>query len=248
MKEFILSKNNGDKKWFHADFKVKESSSRRIRGYASTRFPDRVNDVVLPQALKDAMGEYMKNPAILLGHDQEKPIGKTISWQITEDGLWIEAEIGTTPKANEAWAEIEQGLRTAFSIGFIPKEIDWRGDHPTITELELLEISVVTIPANRESLFSVVKGFLDGTDMIDKDLPKIGFEATMFHVKALRSALEQGAFKKLDLKTKILVEHQVRRMQNDIESDELEEERAVLESVIESQKACLQELGREVRN
>lgn len=245
MKEIIINKS---KKHFHAEIKSTDSERRRIKGYASTRFPDRVNDVVLPEALRSSIEIYKKNPVILLDHTQEKPIGLMVEHQITEDGLWIEAEIGRTKVADEAWSEIEQGLRRAFSVGFIPEEIDYRGNNPTITKLELLEISVVTIPANRESLFSVAKAYFDGSDLIEKELPKVGLDATLFHVKSLRAALEQGVFKNLDLKTKILVEHLVGRMDNCLKSEELEEERKALQEIIESQKTYLQELGREVRN
>ena len=49
----------------------------------------------------------------------------------------------------------------SFSVGFRVKDGKYNreDDSTTITEVELLEISVVSIPCNQESLFSIRKSF-----------------------------------------------------------------------------------------
>ena len=56
---------------------------------------------------------------------------------------------------------IKDGALKSFSVGFRVKDgkYDANNDSMTITEVELLEISVVSVPANQNSLFSVRKSF-----------------------------------------------------------------------------------------
>lgn len=173
-RQVLMKPTKADAKTFHCEFKSVDSNSRRIKGFANTKYKDRANDVVEPKAFDGAMGMYMENPILLYQHDMSKPIGKVFDFQVTGDGLFVHAEIAQgTKDSDEAWALISQGILKAFSIGFYPK--DWTYDKPSdstiINAIELIEISVVSIPANRESLFSVAKAFRDGTDIIDSNKP-----------------------------------------------------------------------------
>lgn len=176
---------------FHMDVKVAESGKRRIKGFASTRFKDRAGDVVSPEAIEASMQLYQKNPVVLLNHDQSKPIGKMIDYEITKDGLYVVDEIGKGfADADEAWSKIEQGILRALSIGFIPLETQRVGDDYVISELELVEHSVVSIPSNRESLFSVEKAFKSGSDLISVDRPdtyRIAVKEIERHLKVVES-------------------------------------------------------------
>lgn len=229
MKEVILKPNKKDVKHFHMSMKA--VGGRKIQGFASTRFPDRVDDVVLPEALAASMDIYMSNPVVLLDHDRECPIGKTISYQVVQDGLFVTCEIMEgTEDADEAWKQIEFGARNAFSIGFIPKQIDLTEGNPVISELELLEISVVTIPANRESLFSIAKAFELGTDLKDSAPKKMGFEKTKAEMEAHLKLIEQN-FKGMLSEQRIYIETYLIRLQDIVKaSDNLEDVRSQIEA------------------
>lgn len=135
-----------------------------IAGYANTSTKDRVGDVVAPAAFEKSLPVYLKNPILLANHDWEDPIGSVIEAKIDEKGLWIKARISDSREDIKTLIR-EKCLRT-FSIGY--NEIDADYDEATKTkyvkELELLEISVVTVPANHEAMFDLYesKGFVEG--------------------------------------------------------------------------------------
>src|SRR5438132_418224 len=70
---------------------------------------------------------------------------------------WTKPSIGYGfPSANIARQQIQQGILRAFSIGFRQTEPMVRGNDGFmhIVALDLLECSVVSLPANSEALFS----------------------------------------------------------------------------------------------
>lgn len=164
---------------FHAQIKEADDGSGRrlISGYANTVNLDRMNEIVDPAAFKSTLKTWMKNPVLLLGHDMSKPVGKGIEAEIREKGLWIKGEIAKgVSYADDAWSLVKQKVLRAFSIGYrilkdelVEGESKDSGKVRRITKLELYEVSLVSIPANRESLFSVTKGMIHGTDMMLPD-------------------------------------------------------------------------------
>lgn len=130
----------------------------KISGYASTKDVDRYNEIVEPSAFDGAMAEYMAFPVILVNHAfSETPVGKVTSYRIDDKGLWIEAEIIDTEKGREVAALIKAGVFRAFSIGFnvVSYEVSRDDSEPLkITKLQLIEISIVSSPANMQALIS----------------------------------------------------------------------------------------------
>jgi HK97 family phage prohead protease len=162
----------------HAEIKsVPEAGAdgvRRIKGYASTKDLDRVKDVVLPSAFRETIDTFMKNPIVFFNHNWNEGIAKVTNLSIDENGLWVECEWpakGTSQLADQVWSMIEQGIYRAFSFGFkILADQDVSQDSSTpadriITKLDLLEVSVVTVPANANATFSLAKGLAWGTDV-----------------------------------------------------------------------------------
>lgn len=143
---------------------VDKGDKLRISGYANTVDKDRTNDVILPEAWVKGVENYRRNPVILFQHNHSNPIGKATQITVDKKGLYIEAEISKSDaKIHEL---IQDGALKAFSVGFQTKDADYdkRTDTMKIKELELLEISVVTVPANQTSLFSVRKSFENDVD------------------------------------------------------------------------------------
>lgn len=126
-----------------------------IEGYANTSTKDRVGDVVMPEAFRKSLATFLKNPVLLANHDWNDPCGKILSAEITDKGLYVKARISDTRP--DIKTLINEGCLSTFSIGY--NEIDADFDESTKTkyvkELELLEISVVTVPANIEASFTV---------------------------------------------------------------------------------------------
>ena len=138
----------------------KDKPRRYIKGLANANTVDRIGDRVDPGAFVKAKDAFMKLPMVFYNHDWSTPIGKVVEYIPSEKGLEVEIELGYDfEPAETVWKMIQQGLLKAFSIGFRPKTIehDVENDIYNITDLELMEVSVVTIPMNTESLFEVTK-------------------------------------------------------------------------------------------
>lgn len=142
------------------EIKSVEDEKRIISGVATSPTPDRVGDVVEP------LGVKFTNPMPLLHqHDSRRPVGTVRFNKPTKSGITFEAKL---PKIEEpgplkervdtAWGEVKAGLVRAVSIGFRPLEYSVMDDGGyRFIETEVLELSLVTIPANADAQISIVK-------------------------------------------------------------------------------------------
>jgi len=137
-----------------------------ISGLASTNDEDRSGDIIASDAWKKkgALANYLKNPIVLAFHDPAQPIGKTIDHEAVDNGLKITAKISKL--ASNIISLIKEGILSAFSVGFMIKDADFdpKSGIFMIKELELFEVSVVSIPANQNALFSIEKNFSNPED------------------------------------------------------------------------------------
>lgn len=129
-----------------------------IEGYANTSTKDRVGDIVLPKAFEKSLPNYLDNPVLLENHNWDKIAGVTQTAEITDKGLFIRARISDTRPDLKTQVR-ERCLRT-FSIGYNELDADYDESTKTkvVKELELLEISIVSVPANPEAKFQEVSG------------------------------------------------------------------------------------------
>lgn len=140
--------------------KAVEADKRIISGTATTPTPDRVGDIVEP------MGIEFRNPSPLLWqHRSSEPVGLVKFDRPTEDGMTFEARLPEVKepgrlrdRIEEAWQSIKLGLVRAVSIGFRPIEYSFMDDGGIrFTKSEVIELSLVTIPANAEATIQEVK-------------------------------------------------------------------------------------------
>lgn len=144
--------------------KAVDEEQRIITGIATTPTPDRVGDIVEP------LGVKYKNPLPLLWqHRSDQPVGTVRFDKPTKDGITFTARL---PRIDEpgplkdrvdtAWGEVKHGLVRAVSIGF--KDIEFsrmEGGGYRFIESEVLELSLVTIPANQDATIQTVKSIDD---------------------------------------------------------------------------------------
>ena len=79
-------------------------------------------------------------------HDE--PIGKIIGYEQTDEGLMIRAHISETPRGNEAYTLVRDGVISKFSVGFEPVEHRVEEDGTvTRTSAIVREVSLVPMPA-----------------------------------------------------------------------------------------------------
>lgn len=163
-------KDERERKTVHLKI-TKAAKTRRIEGYASTPVVDRSQDIVEPTAFAESMPTFMANPVMLWNHDMSRPIGKVVDFAIKAEGLWIAGEITD----NQVWDWIDSDTVRALSASFLiqDRKIEQvagpEGEFPMVirrvTKAELIEVSVVTIPDNRTTLFSVAKALSAGDDV-----------------------------------------------------------------------------------
>lgn len=127
-----------------------------IEGWANKAVVDRGKDYIGKKAWN--LVNYEKNPVILFNHDKEKPIGRALGVEATDDGLYIKAKISKSkdPMVSYVRDMIKEGILNAFSVGFDAKEEgkDSAGINE-ITKAELYEVSVVSLPMNQDSIFTL---------------------------------------------------------------------------------------------
>ena len=137
-----------------------DEENRRLNFIASAKTVDRDRDVILPSAYKGHMKYYRRNPVMPWAHDTRfPPVARSSDWLFTDELFTAVANFGRTPFADEIFSLYIDGILNAFSVGFLSVAIDtepimaeqgqtgW-----TFTKVELLEISCVTVPSNREAL------------------------------------------------------------------------------------------------
>jgi len=154
----------------------------------STGSVDRDGEVIEPSAWKSTLPAFRKRPVLLSSHDYRdlrKQIGEFVKLKITDDGLMAQPKYYINEGNEEAdWAfKLAAKNRAAFSVGFIPK--DWEdgdGDKAprrTYKDVELLEISQVVVPANRDAIQSVRSKAADPVicelcdEILDEDEQKV---------------------------------------------------------------------------
>ena len=137
------------------------STKEKVSFVASSATPDRYGDIIDQKGW--ILASYKKNPVVLLNHDSNQlPIGKGNVY-MRNDQLTIDVEFDSEdPRAKEVERKAKKGFMNAVSVGFRPLESKSRSELPTdhkyygqrgmyYSKAELLEVSIVTIPANGEA-------------------------------------------------------------------------------------------------
>ena len=165
----------------------KKSKSIKIAGYANTTAKDRANDVVTAEAWAKGVENYRKNPVLLYQHKHDNPIGRVDKIQVDRKGIFVEASVSEAAEKNHGVQTlIKDGALKSFSVGFRVKDGKYNreDDSMMITDVELLEISVVSVPCNQESLFSIRKSFENDSDY--EEFKKSLKEADQEEIKMMR--------------------------------------------------------------
>lgn len=163
---------------------------------ASTDVEDRQGEVVNVDGWD--LKNFKNNPVLLLFHDHHSlPVGKA-------EKIWIEKSSKSrlmfkpvfeqiTERGRAISELVKQGYLRTFSVGFRP--IDSEGN--TFTKQELLEISLVNVPANPEAMMLAYKSLEEKgfKDEVIKDVIKDdGFEIDLIkkELKDVRAMAEKA--------------------------------------------------------
>ena len=129
----------------------------KIQGYASTERIDRTGEIIKKDAFLKSLQDYLNAGGVILyNHNRNKVIGRTLDAKVDTKGLFVVAEIFTVDV--EILKAITEGALKSFSVGFMSNTEGVAENGERIyKEGDLLEISVVAVPANPEAVFEIIK-------------------------------------------------------------------------------------------
>lgn len=177
-----------------------DSTTGKIAGYASVfDHIDGQGDAVKAGAFLNSIADYHGKgymPPLLWQHKQDEPIGSIDT--LTEDstGLWLEGTLamGTT-RGREAFELLTMGSIGSMSIGWrsTPGGEKMAGGVRELNNINLMEVSVVTTPANELARVHSVK-HLESKTELEQLLRKAGLSRTAAKAVTARgySGLDQS--------------------------------------------------------
>ena len=188
---------------------------RALRFTISTDSVDREQDVISLAGWD--LANYRRNPVVLWGHDASRlPIGRALDLRIEDNALKATVEFipSDTPEggmfAESVLRLARGGFIAATSVGFRPLKWDYTNDQsrgaddwfPGIDfeEQELVELSIVTVPANPEALIEA-PGPGEGTAIAADTPPVTGEEVTAFNEEEARARARRRRVFQLALAT-----------------------------------------------
>lgn len=138
---------------------------------------DSYGDVIAPGAFAKSLANHYSEgsqPLMFLNHDAfgSLPIGRWTDMAEDGHGLKVHGELLDTQMGRDTYTALKAGAINGLSIGFRPVEFSTRSkpEDPrrTLKAVDLVEVSVVTLPANQKARVSAVKSM--GEEMSVRDL------------------------------------------------------------------------------
>ena len=156
-----------EKHYLPFDFHMKKmgSGAVQIEGYANMATVDRMKERIDTAPGTWELENFAKNPVMLFDHGKDPqfgalPVGRFPTVKPDEKGLYVVGSISNSKseKISAVRDLVEEGILKTFSVGFAPKDSksDSSGDVNVVTKAELIEISIVPIPMNQDSTFTLL--------------------------------------------------------------------------------------------
>lgn len=203
---------------------------------------DSWGDIILPGACdKFLASEAADRMALCWQHERATVIGRITDKGVDDYGMWIEADILPTTAGKDAAILIKSGAVKEFSIGYratkyhYEKREGYDYDIRILEEIEVLEVSPVTIAANPKAIIISAKA-----DPNHKPL-NTNKNSTMTpeEIKAMRESIEKEATEKVAAELKAKIE-EIQAKQETIDAQEKSIEN--LDKTIKDQQEAIKAL------
>lgn len=141
---------------------------------------DSYGDVIAPGAFAKSLAGHQlagTSPMMFLNHDafNSLPIGRWTDMSEDGYGLKVTGELLDTSMGRDTYVALKAGAITGLSIGFYPVKytLGTKANEPlrTLEEVEVVEVSVVGLPANGKARVQAVKSL--GESMSVRDLESL---------------------------------------------------------------------------
>jgi hypothetical protein len=156
-------------------------------------------DVMKPGAFRRTLADHKKlgtSPALLFQHDTDNPIGAYANVAEDGDGLLLEGKIAQsakTPAGADIYELMAMGGLNGLSIGFraVKSKLDEKAKTREILEVELWEVSVVTIPGQSSARVADVKALREDPTQLKRHLESSLRDAGLSRTEA-KAVLARG--------------------------------------------------------
>lgn len=158
-----------ENKHLFKSFEMKADEVGGISGFFSTyeKTPDSYGDIIEPGAFTKTLEKRAETGhpfPLCFNHDFDKVIGAVDKVEDTEKGPYIEAHFLDTQQAQDVRKMLQSGAIYQFSFAYdvlgARKPTDEEkasGVENVLTEVEVYEVSVVTVPANQNAVATEIK-------------------------------------------------------------------------------------------
>ena len=224
------------------------NTKERVSFVASSANPDRYGDIIDQKGW--ILENYKKNPVVLLNHDSNQlPIGKGNVY-LRDDKLVIDVEFDSEDeRAAEVERKAKKGFMNAVSVGFRPLESKSRSELPEdnkyygqrgmyYSKAELLEVSIVTIPANgeatmleqkfynamKEEILKEVKATMQDTLIVNKHILNVREEDDRYIVEFAKPDMEMEEEAMEEEEEKAMDEDEEKEMDSEEDEKIMEDE------------------------
>ena len=150
-------------------FHGSSDDSRTLEGYASTYGnEDRDGDIIRAGAFASAV-DKIKNEGLPFLADHSPSLGNvlgTIVDAVEDDkGLYIKVKFADTPDVEPIYQKAKQGHLNRMSVGFMVLDAEPMAKGLLIKQADLLEVSLVAIPANPKATVLSVKNLEENKEL-----------------------------------------------------------------------------------
>lgn len=128
-----------------------DAETRTVSGVISSESLDAFGDQIDQAGIK-----IRSSVPLLWSHDPRSPIGRSVAFRRDGDRTLAQfrlASQGVDATADRIHALAKDGVVSSLSVGLLPKR--WEGNR--LAESELMEVSMVSVPANRDAQVTAVR-------------------------------------------------------------------------------------------
>lgn len=176
------------------EFEIRETNAE-LREVAGIAVPyDQTTDLGGGYRERFDKGAAIPADDAMLYWRHDEPIGKIIEHEQTDDGLVIRARISETPRGNEAYTLVRDGVISKFSVGFEPVEQRIEEDGTIVrTKANVREVSLVPMPAYAGATLTEVRESApqENEEIMQEETPAVVTLDDLAEVRELAETVER---------------------------------------------------------
>lgn len=184
------------RKEYIAEVKALDDAARTVSFRITTGEVDRDHDIINPAGWD--LKNYLRNPVVMFAHDYSNlPVAKALNITSDGQGLVALAEFAgpeVYPFADTVFKMVKGGFLNATSVGFRPEAWTYNETRSGIdfASQELLEFSIVPVPANPGALVEARSAGIDLTPLkswAEETLDRLAGESGLYVPRSLVEAV-----------------------------------------------------------